>query len=52
MGGGKGLVAETDVLVVQPNQHGKYLRLCNLSILRTTYLLCLLDMSLFFLPLL
>jgi len=25
MGGGKDLVAETGVLVVPPNQHGKYL---------------------------
>ena len=28
IGGRKDLVAETDVLVVLPNQHGKYLRLC------------------------
>ena len=25
MGGGKGLIAETDVLAVLRNQHGKYL---------------------------
>ena len=51
MGGGKDLVAETDVLVVQLNQHGKYLRLCNQPISRTTYYVCL-DMLQLFLPIL
>ena len=55
MEGRKDLVAETDVLVVLPNEHGSILIVlvvANQSVSRTTYLLCLLDVSLFFLPLL
>jgi len=45
MGGKKDLVVETDVLVVQPNQPSIGLAVC---VFRTTYLVCLLDMLLFF----